>query len=248
MKVDDIAGSSLRRRKIIFFCLLGGVAALAILTVFFWDSVAAGFEFLGRLQGQKDRFRDWIDSFGLWGPLVFIGVQVGQVVFSPIPGELTGFFGGYIYGVWVSVIYSTIGLTIGSYLAFSIGRWLGRPFVEKLMSRTVIDKFDFLVSSKGMVFAFIFFSIPGFPKDYMCYLLGLSPLRMRSFLFVATVGRIPGTIVLAFQGANLYNERYGLFFGLLAVIIIVGVVVGYYKETIRVWLRGKAEKSGSGQS
>ena len=247
MKADDLAGSSLHRRKIIFFCLLGGVAALAILTVFFWDSIIQVFEYLGRLQRQKDRFRDWINSFGLWGPLVFIGVQVGQVVFSPIPGELTGFLGGYIYGVWVSVIYSTIGLTIGSYLAFSIGRWLGRPFVEKLMSRTMLDKFDFLVSSRGAVFAFIFFSIPGFPKDYMCYLLGLSPLRMRSFLFVATVGRIPGTIVLALQGANLYNERYGLFFTLLAGIIVVGAVAAYYKESLREWLRGKAEKSGSGQ-
>ncbi len=247
LKSENLAGSSLYRRKIIFFCILGGAILLGIAAFFFRDSLVQGVEFLGRLQEQKDRFRDWINSFGIWGPLVFIGVQVGQVVFSPIPGELTGFLGGYIYGVWVATFYSTVGLTLGSYLAFAIGRWLGRPFVEKLVSRTVLDKFDFLVSSQGAVFAFIFFSIPGFPKDYMCYLLGLSPLSTRSFLFVAAVGRIPGTIVLGLQGANLYNERYGLFFALMVGIIIVGVVVGFYKETIREWLRGKAEKSGPGQ-
>lgn len=247
LKSSDLAGSSLHRRKIIFFCLLVGAVGVGIGAFFFWDNLAKGFEFLSRLQEQKNRFRDWIDSFGIWGPLVFIGVQVGQVVFSPIPGELTGFLGGYIYGVWIATFYSTIGLTLGSYLAFAIGRWLGRPFVEKLVSRTVLDKFDFLVSSKGAVFAFIFFSIPGFPKDYMCYLLGLSPLSTRVFLFVATVGRIPGTIILGLQGANLYNERYGLFFFLMAGIVVVGILAGYYKESIREWLRGKAEKSGSGR-
>ncbi len=247
MKTDHLAGSSLQRRKIIFFCLLGGVAVLSVLAFFFWDNLVQGFEFLERLQTQKARFRDWINSFGVWGPLVFIGVQVGQVVFSPIPGELTGILGGYIYGVWVSTIYSTIGLTLGSYLAFSIGRWLGRPFVEKLMSRKVLDKFDFLLASKGAVFAFVFFAIPGFPKDLMCYLLGLSPLRTRSFVLVAAVGRIPGTVVLGLQGANLYDERYGLFFTLLVGIIVVGAVAGYFQDPIREWLRGKAEKSGSDQ-
>lgn len=209
----------------------------------FWDQLAQGVEFLERLQGQKDRFRNWINSFGIWGPVVFIAVQIGQVVFSPIPGELTGFLGGYIYGVWVATFYSTIGLTLGSYLAFAIGRWLGRPFVEKLVSRTVLDKFDFLIANQGALFAFIFFSIPGFPKDYMCYILGLSPLRTRSFLFVAAVGRIPGTIVLGLQGANLYNEQYGLFFTIFIVIILLAVIFGYYKDTIRKWLRRKAQNS-----
>ncbi len=243
MKADYVDKSSLVRRRRIFLWVLAGTVVLLALAAIFWEELAQGIAYLGQLQAQKDRFRDWINSFGLWGPLVFIGVQIGQVVFSPIPGELTGFLGGYIYGVWTATLYSTIGLSLGSYLAFAIGRWLGRPFVEKLMSRTVIEKFDFLVTNKGAIFAFIFFSIPGFPKDYMCYLLGLSPLSMRSFLIVATLGRIPGTIVLGLQGANLYNERYGLFFALLAGIIVVGALTGYYKESIREWLRGKAGKS-----
>ena len=243
MNADYVDKNALVRRIRIFLWVLAGAVVLVALAAVFWEELTQGVFYLEQLQAQKDRFRDWINSFGLWGPLVFIGVQIGQVVFSPIPGELTGFLGGYIYGVWTATLYSTIGLSLGSYLAFAIGRWLGRPFVEKLMSRTVIEKFDFLVTNKGTIFAFIFFSIPGFPKDYMCYLLGLSPLSMRSFLIVATLGRIPGTVVLGLQGANLYNERYGLFFALLAGIIVVGALTGYYKESIREWLRGRADKS-----
>ncbi len=247
MSTDRPLESALRRRKTIFFCALAATLFLAGLAVFCWNDIVQGFTFLGHLKAQKDRFRDWVNSFGLWGPLVFIGVQIGQVVFSPIPGELTGFLGGYIYGVWVATIYSTVGLTLGSYLAFAIGRWLGRPFVEKLIPRPVLEKFDFLVSNKGALFAFIFFSIPGFPKDYMCYLLGLSPLSVRTFMIVATIGRIPGTLVLGLQGANLYNERYELFFILMIGILIAGALAAYFKETILEWVRGRADRAGSGR-
>lgn len=232
--------NGLRRRRRIFWAVGGGAILLAVAALFFREEVAEGIRFLARVQERKERFRGWIDSFGSWGPLVFIGIQVFQVVFSPIPGELTGFLGGYVFGVWTSVVYSTAGLSAGSWLAFLLGRWLGRPFVERLMSRAILDKFDFLVTGRGALLAFIFFSIPGFPKDYMCYLLGLSPLRTGTFLLVATFGRIPGTVMLSLQGANLYEEKYGL----LAAIFVGGLVLvllcGYFAEPIRLWLRGKA--------
>ncbi|MEK6711805.1 MAG: TVP38/TMEM64 family protein [Nitrospinota bacterium] len=232
----------LRRRRRIFWAVAGAALVLAAGAFFFFDEIAAGLRFLGRVQQQKEKFRNWIGSFGSWAPLVFIGLQVFQVVFSPIPGELTGFLGGYVFGVWPSVVYSTIGLSAGSWACFFIGRWLGRPFVERLMSRAVLDKFDFLVMGRGALLAFVFFSIPGFPKDYMCYLLGLSPLRTGTFLIVATLGRVPGTLMLSLQGANLYEERYGLLVGIFAGALVLGLFFAYFGESIRIWLRKKAER------
>lgn len=240
MAVDERQGEALRRRRKIFWAVLAVAALVALAGFYFRQDVPVWIDALQKLQAQKERFRDWINSFGAWGPAVFIAVQIGQVVFSPIPGELTGFLGGYVYGVGLSTLYSTIGLTAGSYLAFAIGRWLGRPFVERLMPRKVIDKFDFLVQHKGALFAFIFFSIPGFPKDYMCYLLGLSPIRMRTFLIVAFLGRIPGTFVLGLQGANLYEERYGMLFGIFIVLLIGLVLFACLKDRIHGWMQKKA--------
>ncbi len=238
---DRPLGSGLLRRRTIFFSAAAGFLLLAALVFLYREELAGGVEFLARIQEKKERFRNWIFSFGAWGPLVFIGVQIFQVVFSPIPGELTGFLGGYIYGVWLATLYSTVGLSVGSWLCFLLGRWLGRPFVEKLIPRSVLDKFDFLVNNRGAFLAFIFFAIPGFPKDYMCYVLGLSPLRTGVFLFVATVGRIPGTIILGLQGANVYEERYGVFFTLLIGVLILGALAAYFAEPIRIWLRGKVK-------
>ncbi|MDA1000233.1 MAG: TVP38/TMEM64 family protein [bacterium] len=231
---------ALARRRRIFWVVLALAALAGLLALYFRQDISGWIGALQKLQAQKDHFRDWINSFGVWGPVVFIAVQVGQVVFSPIPGELTGFLGGYVYGVGAATFYSTIGLTIGSYMAFAIGRWLGRPFVERLMTRKVIDKFDFLVQHKGALLAFVFFSIPGFPKDYMCYLLGLSPLRLRTFLIVAFFGRIPGTFVLGLQGANLYEERYGMLLGIFLVLLVGAALIAYLKDYIHEWMRKKA--------
>lgn len=235
-------GNGLRRRRRFFWAMAGGALLLAAAVVFFHGEIGSGLRFLARVQERKEMFRNWIDSFGSGGPFVFIGVQVFQVVFSPIPGELTGFLGGYVFGVWPSVVYSTAGLTIGSWISFFLGRWLGRPFVEKLMSRSVLDRFDFLVARRGAPLAFIFFSIPGFPKDYMCYLLGLSPLRTGTFLIVAAVGRLPGTVMLSLQGANLYEEKYGLLTAIFAAALVLCLLCGYFAEPIRLWLRGKVER------
>ena len=231
------------RRRRIFWGMAGAAFLLALAGIYFRVELGEGAGFLFRILERKENFRAWIRSFGAWGPFVFIGVQILQVVFSPIPGELTGFFGGYIYGALVGSIYSTIGLSAGSCLAFVIGRWFGRPFVEKLVSRRVLEKFDFLTDYRGALLAFVFFSIPGFPKDYLCYLLGLSPLRLRTLFFIATVGRIPGTIVLSAQGASLYDERYGLLFALLLVALTAGAVLAFYREPIRLALQRKANRS-----
>ena len=65
---------------------------------------------------------------------MFIGIQIAQVIAAPVPGEATGFIGGYIFGTLTGFIYSTIGLTIGSLINFGIGRLLGERFVRRLIS------------------------------------------------------------------------------------------------------------------
>lgn len=217
-------------------CLL----AAGLLLYVFWGQIDDLWARLAELHRQKERFRGWIFSFGAWGPAVFIGVQVLQVVFSPIPGEVTGFLGGYVYGALAATILSTIGLTLGSAVAFFLGRQLGRPFVEKLIPVRILEKFDFLITSRGAFFAFLFFAIPGFPKDYMCYLLGLSPLRASTFLTIAFLGRIPGTIMLGIQGAGLYEEQYGMVVALLVAAVAVAAAAFYFQEPLRMWMRGKS--------
>ena len=80
----------------------------------------------------------FVNSFGPLSVVIFIGLQILQVIVAPIPGEVNGFIGGYLYGPVLGTFYSTIGLTIGSWLAFLLARWLGLPFVEKIINPQII--------------------------------------------------------------------------------------------------------------
>jgi uncharacterized membrane protein YdjX (TVP38/TMEM64 family) len=168
---------------------------------------------------EKDspqRLGDFIRSFGAVSPLIFIALQVFQVLFAPIPGEVTGFLGGFIYGNFFGLLYSTIGLGIGSWLAFVFARWVGRPLVERIIKQKTLDRYDYLMAHQGTWIAFLLFLIPGFPKDYLCYLLGLGHMDLKTFLIISTAGRFLGTALLTFQGHLAREKNY----------LVLGIVIG----------------------
>jgi uncharacterized membrane protein YdjX (TVP38/TMEM64 family) len=105
------------------------------------------------------RLQLFIASFGPYAKVVFVFVQALQVVFAPVPGEVTGFVGGYLFGSISGTIYSTIGLMLGSSLAFGIARGLGIKFVEKVVKKEYINKFNFFITHKGLYITFILFLI-----------------------------------------------------------------------------------------
>ncbi|MRR35664.1 TVP38/TMEM64 family protein [bacterium] len=156
---------------------------------------------------DRERLSELLTSYGATSVLLFIALQIAQVVVSPLPGDATGLLGGYLYGPVLGIIYSTIGLTIGSWIAFVLARFLGLPFVERIIRPSTIRKYDYFLEHKGLAISFIFFLIPGFPKDTLCYILGLSHMRTRNFLVVSTTGRLLGTTLLRSREARCATIR-----------------------------------------
>jgi uncharacterized membrane protein YdjX (TVP38/TMEM64 family) len=189
------------------------------------------------LCADKQWIKTILKSAGPLAPLVFIVLQALQVVFAPIPGEATGFIGGYLFGVPLGLLYSTLGLTLGSILAFLIARWLEEHYVKRWIPAEILKKFDFLMERQGALVAFILFLLPGFPKDYLCFVLGLSHMPFKLFLLISVVGRLPGTLLLALQGAKVYEGDYYSTLVILGLCLIVIVVLGYYRETVYKWIR-----------
>jgi len=163
--------------------------------------------------------REKILAHGALAPILYIGLQILQVVLAPIPGEASGALGGYLFGGWAAFIYSTIGLSVGSWLAFVIGRLLSDLVRKQLERARIYQRFNHLVAKGDFVVPFVLFLIPGFPKDSLCYLLGLSHMPLPAFLFVAVVGRVPGTLLLSYQGAELQSGNY------LRLVILLVIAV-----------------------
>lgn len=222
--------TSLVKSKIVSRVLRSILALLTLLLIFLifysyqeggWKEIFTYYRFFF----DYKKLRLFILSFGPFAAVVFMAIQSLQVVFAPVPGEITGFVGGLIFGNTLGTIYSTIGLTVGSLAAFAISRMLGLRFVEKVVKKAYIDKFNFFVTHKGLNVSFILFLIPGFPKDSLCYLLGLTHIRLVDFILINIFARLPGTLMLTMQGTALHSHQYRLFFILLSASIILTFVL-----------------------
>ncbi len=207
------------------------LAALLLLVaagtaVFFFLADLDTVRLLARMDALLDNgetLRAKVLGYGAAAPLVFIGLQVLQILFAPMPGEATGILGGYLFGVWPGFWYSTIGLALGSWLAFAIGRSFADLVGPRLQRMKGYERFDRLVHHNDFVWPFLFFLLPGLPKDVFSYILGMSRMPLPVFLFISAVGRMPGTLLLSLNGAKVYERNFaelGLLLLLCAVIFV----------------------------
>lgn len=224
------------RSRLILLAKIAGVVLLivALILILYWYYAGEWREMFFRFKYffSFKRLRDFILSFGAFSAIVFVIIQAAQVVFAPIPGEITGFVGGYLYGKVIGVILSTTGLTLGSFLAFEITRVFGTALVRKVVKQEAMDRFDNFVTHRGLHIAFILFLVPGFPKDSLCYLLGLTHVRRIDFLLMNVFGRLPGTLILNFEGDAVRGGKYEAFFVLLAASVVLTVLLYFLKNYI----------------
>jgi uncharacterized membrane protein YdjX (TVP38/TMEM64 family) len=212
------------------------VAALVAVMVFLYETGLVRF-FLDR-----ERMHRFIASMGTWGFAGFIALQVVQVVAAPIPGEATGFLGGFLYGPLVGTVLSTIGLSLGSYVAFALSRSFGRPLADRFVDKSTMDRFDYLLHHKGAFLVFLLFLIPGFPKDILCYILGLGHLTTLEFLTIASTGRLLGTLMLTFGGHFLRDKQYVNLFFLSGIAVVAIFLTIAYKDKLERIFRKWQEK------
>ena len=230
--------------------IIGGVILATLVAACSWLVLtdAPAYKFLLRLYVDKRFLKHTLREWGVLAPVIFIGLQALQVIIAPIPGDLTGILGGYLFGEWGGILYSTIGLTMGSLTAFAIGRWLGARYVQKLVSPDIWRKMGFIVEAEGTILCFIIFLLPGLPKDVTCYIFGLSPMPFWVFAVVSTLGRFPTTWVLSAQGARTASGDYLHVILLSAIVLAVALPLYYYRNRLVEWLRGKrissAKRSG----
>src|ERR1700704_5025270 len=123
------------------WAIVAGVTALIVgYCVWLVWTNAPSYQFLVRLYVDKLFLKRTLREWGVLAPVIFILLQALQVIISPIPGEATGILGGYLFGQWLGLFYSTIGLTLGSVVAFWIGRGLGAPYVKDLCNAQTLNR------------------------------------------------------------------------------------------------------------
>ena len=138
---------------------------------------------------------DRIKSYGIIGPIIFLFIQIVQVVFPVIPGGASCLAGTLAFGPIEGFIYNYIGLTLGSVFAYMLSRNFGFPLIKKLFKEETINKYLKYIRTKK--FETVFFwgiLLPGAPDDLLCYIAGISNLTFRKFLIIILLGK-PLTLI-----------------------------------------------------
>lgn len=215
-----------RRKWLAGISIVVAVILVLLATLFVWKWLA---------DFSQEEFRDYIQSFGALGWLVLLGLQFLQVFVALIPGELLETAAGYAFGPIMGTLICYVGVALASALVFALTRRYGIKLVEIFISREKINALRFLNTEKKRdTLIFLLFFIPGTPKDLFTYFVGLTEIKLSTFLFISMVARIPSILSSTFGGHLLGEKQYLgaiLLYGITGAISLVGLLI--YNAIIR---------------
>ena len=178
---------------------------------------------------EPERFRAWVDSSGFVSRVVFVGMVVFQLIIALIPGEPLEMGAGYAFGALEGTLLCIIGCVIGSALVFLFVRRFGVKLVEVFFPREKIRSLRFLQDSRRLnLLTFIVFFIPGTPKDLLSYFIGLTDMKLGTWLCITAVARIPSIVTSTVTGDALGLKDYQfalIAFGVTLALSLAGILV-----------------------
>ncbi len=178
---------------------------------------------------EPERFRAWVDSSGFVSRVIFVGMVIFQLIIALIPGEPLEMGAGYAFGAVEGTILCIIGCVIGSALVFLFVRRFGVKLVEVFFPREKIRSLRFLQDSRRLnLLTFIVFFIPGTPKDLLSYFIGLTDMKLGTWLFITAVARIPSIVTSTVTGDALGLKDYQfalIAFGVTLALSLAGILV-----------------------
>lgn len=225
---------------LLFFALLGLVAVFVgkplISSIFGGEGNAAS------------TFQKIVESNPVSGRLLYVGIQILQVFVAFIPGEVVEIAGGLAFGAIEGMLLSLLGVAIGSSIIFMLTKTLGMKFVELFVSPEKINELKFIRNGKNLEWiVFYVFLIPGTPKDLLTYVVGLTRMKLGSFLLISMLARIPSVLSSTWGGDAIMNGEYTkavIIFGAAILCSLVGLVI---YNIIKKRNHKKEEKAADGQ-
>lgn len=215
--------------------LIGGLIAYVI-----WDAATNGP--VTQLFSDRDRLIKIVEDLGPFGPLLYIVLQVAQTILAPIPANVVGGVGGFLFGWW-GILWTTIGSCIGAAAVFYVSRRFGRKFAERVIKKSTLEKFDFIFGKRASFILFMIYLIPGLPDDVVCYVAGLTDVPIKKLILLFGLGRLPAVIVTNYVGQGLGDGDWTAVF-IVAAVAVVAFLIAYLKrEKIMKWLKKGSKKS-----
>lgn len=152
---------------------------------------------------SQEQLQAFVAGCGPAAAVVFVLIQIIQVIIPILPGGVSCLAGVVLFGTWAGLIYNYIGICIGSIIAYFLTRYYGKPLLYKLFKPEKLEKYEALTGSQSrftLIFALLIFS-PIAPDDMLCYLAGTTPMKPKTFIAIILLCK-PFAIVTYSLGLN----------------------------------------------
>lgn len=170
-----------------------------------------------------------MQTFGIFAPILFVLLQVAQVVIAVIPGGPVPIIGGLLFGEGIGLLLSMVGFFFGTVIVYYLVQKFGRPIVSLFVSEDKMQKYAYLATEKKLeALVFALFLLPGLPKDALTYIVSFNTKIKPMRLFVlTTLARLPSAALSVFLGGSIWKGRYWLAVCFLFAMLLLGIC-GYF--------------------
>ncbi len=180
---------------------------------------------------DPEKYRTLIEQLGPWAPAMAIAAMI-IVSFLPLPAQAVAVANGAVFGRLTGFILTWIGAMLAALIAFSLARWLGRPILNRVAPKGMLEGFERRVRRRGAPFLLLVRMIPFVPYTVVNYGSGLSPVTLRTFSWTTAIGMAPPIFAFVSVGALMMEQPWIGWVSLGAVILFFALFAYYLRDRL----------------
>lgn len=176
------------------------------------------------LQSIADWIKNFVESLGFWGPVVYIIIYaIRPLVF--FPATLLTAISGALFGPVYGIMYTIVGENISANFSFIVGRYFGTGLMKVLKNNNRFVHITECRFKEHGFMAVLIMRLTYFPFDLVGYASGICNIKQKEFALGTFIGIIPGLITFVLLGSSFSDPR-NLFLALL--FFVVGLMIAKY--------------------
>ena len=187
------------------------------------------------LKSSKDKLNLYYQD----NPLLVLGtyfvIYLTSTAFSLPGATVLTLAGGALFGLVTGTLVVSFASTIGATLAMLISRLLLKDWVQNRFTAQM-GKINSGIIREGAFYLFTMRLLPAVPFFVINLVMGLTPMRTKTFFWVSQLGMLPATLVYVNAGSELGKVQTIddiLSLSLIISFVLLGIFPLLIKKIIR---------------
>ncbi|MBN2380816.1 TVP38/TMEM64 family protein [candidate division WOR-3 bacterium] len=216
--MDESSQESRKRDYIILIGAFIFIAGMTALIIWQWPLIR-------ELFSNPEGFRDYVASYGMWAPVVFVIIYVILVISAFGPAYVLNYLSGAMFGFWKGFLLSWAGNVVGAALAIWLGRGVTKSIAHIFFPAKKYQKYVGYVRTRGWAYLLILYAIPNPLGDTLNYVGAASDIEYWKLILMLSIARIPLVIVRTAIGSTMVNFKTIHWIVMIGIFIVIGLTV-----------------------